>query len=694
VKRLLLSLLIAGAAYAAPKVGFYRYASSGPERMFAGYSYVWFVAPAWAFDATCDTALNNCYSADYTPASNDVFVADPSQTPPGGVQNQVLNWQKPLYKAVNVGTNGNAAGYWNIFQAVGSSPQQQTITSTATTRFYLTSGYQAYPYLHQPVGWPAGTSFSYYYPTSVQSNCLNVAPTVDPSGYLYFGAYSSGYTRCVEITIPASASPGTYTAGWDFCADALGNGCAQLLYTIVIEAPPALTFATPAPVPLPPIYDTPTPCLTDIASGTTRAGSDCSFKHIASGGAEQHGSSYWCQDRINPDNTLESAGYYIAFSNTGGAAQTTGLGFYYDAARVYYSFANWFNDPTWENCARAVAARYAQVGPGATGFPGELLGLSASSLGTGNGNPSILGSYWNTSHGYWASLHSGAQINNSFPKGIEMGMSRFNGGRYSSTQVPNAWNSEMKNELWNILHYNGVGGLGSYGGGVSTADPRTPAYNFDGYVSYRVTGEPLYTMVGKTPTLTNFGLHYAKQAESVASMLLMFTQPGGETGNNWGANGAQVWMLTGPVLESALNYWEQTREPRMAQAIKYVLDLIMSQYSWTAHAFPYVNAQKGFFCCGDCNTNSASKWYAPGAMTCDTPLYAEMDGMAAYAFAWYWRYFGGNPGGDAYRQMADELFTYSLIGDAGALAYRYKPKPYYQNAKYWPMYLHYRLLAN
>ena len=70
------------------------------------------------------------------------------------------------------------------------------------------------------------------------------------------------------------------------------------------------------------------------------------------------------------------------------------------------------------------------------------------------------------------------------------------------------------------------------------------------------------------------------------------------------------------------------------------------------------------------------------------PAYPELDGMAAYAFAWYWRYFGG----DSYRQLADEMFTYSLIGDATDLAYRYKPKPYYQNSKYWYEYLRYRLL--
>ena len=77
--------------------------------MFAGYTYQWQLAFVWAMDVTCDTT-SACTSADYTPSASDTFVPDPDQTPPGGVQNQMLEFHAPVYKAVNIGTNGNAPG--------------------------------------------------------------------------------------------------------------------------------------------------------------------------------------------------------------------------------------------------------------------------------------------------------------------------------------------------------------------------------------------------------------------------------------------------------------------------------------------------------------------------------------------------------------------------------------------------------
>ncbi len=687
-------LFVVGVAEAAPKLATYRYASwgFGPEHMYAGYNYIWKPAITWAFDATCDAATSACTSADYTPSSTDVFTPDPDTTPPGGVQNAVLEFKRPTYKAVNIGANGNAPGYWNLFQATaknGTTAKQVVITSTATTRFYILSGYQVYPQMRRPVGWPTGVSFTYWSATTVETGCLSSGPVTNPSGYTIWPTLSSGVLKCAEVFIPASTTPGAYTVGWEWCLDTSANGCVQLLVSIVIDAPPQMTYATPAPVPMPTIYDQPTLCLSNIVTGTTVAGSNCSFTHLASGGAEQNGAAHWCQDRINPDTTLEAANYFIMFSNTGGGAQSTGLGFYYDAPRTYYHIAKWFNDPTWENCGRAVAARAAQIGPGAANWPGEGLGV-----GTANGTSSILGRYKNNSTpGYYASLHSAAQMNNSFPRGMEMGLSRFNGGKYSPTLVPDAWNTEMKNEIWNMIYYNGFSGFtANVGGGYGISDVRTTAYNFDGYTSFRTTGEPLYKMVGATPTLTAFGWHYQKSADALASMLLMFSQAGGESGNNWGRIGTQTWMLMGPAVESAINYWEQTREPRMAMAIKGILDVVITQYDWTQHAMPWVNAPKGVFCGGNLADRTADElWYNDGSLgSCGVPAYPELDGMSSYAFAWYWRYFGG----DSYRALADEMFTYSLIGDASSLAYRYKPKPYYQNSKYWYEYLRYRLLAN
>src|SRR5436309_716509 len=142
------------AATAAAFLAVYRYSSSGPEQMMAGTNHIWRAQVAWAFDAVCDSVTNTCSSSDYTPTSADGFVPDPDQTMPGGVQNTVYELSRPIYKATNIGTNGNAANHWNLFQNrnAGPAPVQVTLTSSATIRFYLTWGYQAYPYLRRTVG--------------------------------------------------------------------------------------------------------------------------------------------------------------------------------------------------------------------------------------------------------------------------------------------------------------------------------------------------------------------------------------------------------------------------------------------------------------------------------------------------------------------------------------------------------------
>jgi len=696
VKQLLLSAVLLGlVAQAAPKVGNYRYWSVGPEKIFAGYTYQYQFSPAWSFDVTCDTT-SACTSADYTPTATDTFTADPDQTPPGGVQNQLVEFQSPTYKAVNIGTNGNPAGYWNLFQATakhGSTAQQVTITSTGTIRFYIQNGYNPNMQLRRPMGWPTGTHFNWanYYGTTVVQNCLIPPFIADPASYIPIAPVSGHVVRCVEVTIPANATPGSYNAGWEVCVDNAGNGCVQILKSITIEAPPVLTRATPAPVAMPTIYDQATPCLNNIVTGSQVAGTDCSFKHLASGGAEQNGASHWCTDRVNPDTTLEAANYWIGFSAVGSSAQTTGLGWFYDGPRVWYKTAAWFNDPLWENCGRAIAARYAQTGPGASGFGGVRLGP-----GMGNGTSSILGPYSGTDN-YYSTIHSSNNLWALFPKGIEMGMSRFSRGKYSSTWVSNSWNPAMINELYNQIVIGTPSGLAVAGGGPSGTGynvtyARENGYMLEPYISYRAAGGPLYKMVGNAPTLTNFGWHYFKTADALASDLLMYSQPGGPSGNNWGRIYNQTWMIVGPLIEAAINYFEQTHEPRMGMAIKGALDVVKSQYDWTQHAMPWVGAPEGPFCGGSLISAPDTEWYAGGGGlgNCGVPVYPEMDGMGAYAFAWAWKIGLGD---DSYRQLADEMFTYGLIGHA-ALGYRWNPKAYYQMGKYQWEYLRHRLLAN
>jgi hypothetical protein len=704
--------LLGGSAQGALKVANYRYWTNGPERMFAGYTYQWFLSFTWAFDATCyastdPTHPSMCTSADYTPDADDQIVPDLDQTPPGGVQNLAIEWHYPTYKVVNIGTNGNPAGYWNLFQTrtTGAVGQQVTITSTATTTFYLRSGIGTKMQVKRMVGWPAGTGGAtthiiYYDPPG----CLARAypPTVDPVGYYALNPGASNYITCIEISIPTTATPGVYPAGWEVCIDTAGNGCTTFLWSLTIEAPPVLKLSTPAPVAMPAIYDQPTPCQGNLVTGAEQAGTNCSFTHLASGGAEQKGASHWCTDRVNPDTTLEAAGYYIGWSATMTANQVTGLGWYYDAPRVWYHTAAWFNDPLWENCGRAVAARYAEVGPGAsaptyTGFAGFPLNLQAIP-----DNKALLGPYGNTM-GDYQTTHAQATLWALFPRGMEIGLSRFNGGKYSSTWVPNSWNASMRNELRTqasiVSAFDATTTGQPVDAGWLPSMARENGYLLEPIISYRNSGEPLYKMVGTTPTLTPFGWHYFKRADGLASYLLTLSQPGTPTGNNQGRVGNQTWQIVGPLLESAINYYDQTHEPRMGMAIKYVLDIVQSQYDWTNHQMAHGNSPEGSFCGGSYLSNPTYAWYVGGGPAlggggigpCMSGYLPEMDGMGAYAFAWAWKLGLGD---DSYRQLADEMFKYGLIGSVAGPSYRWNPKAYYQMTKYQWEYLRHRLLAN
>ncbi len=89
--------------------------SYGPQRMLAGYTHIYHLDPMWSFTATCEPVSNTCYSAGYTPDGSERFYVSPDvNPPPGGIQNQPLQLLYPVYKAMNIGTNGNAPGHWNI----------------------------------------------------------------------------------------------------------------------------------------------------------------------------------------------------------------------------------------------------------------------------------------------------------------------------------------------------------------------------------------------------------------------------------------------------------------------------------------------------------------------------------------------------------------------------------------------------
>src|SRR5450759_3439705 len=169
MRHLIIISLFAGCLLATPQIDYYKYHSYGPQRMLAGYTHIYHIKPMWSFTATCDSSLNNCYSAGYTPDGTEVLYISPDISPPGGVQNQVWQQYYPTYKATNVGANGNAAGHWHIIRSHGTAI---TLTSTATTRFYAETNYlkpyfwtqntapNAAPGLFN--GFPAGTTYKYW----------------------------------------------------------------------------------------------------------------------------------------------------------------------------------------------------------------------------------------------------------------------------------------------------------------------------------------------------------------------------------------------------------------------------------------------------------------------------------------------------------------------------------------------------
>jgi hypothetical protein len=705
MKRLILALLTAAVgASAGLSISFYRYANWGPQRVFAGRSYLYHIGYMWGFDATCDAATNTCFSPDYTPDATVGLWPDPDQTPPGGIQNQPLQWRKPQYQAVNIGTNGNAAGHWNLQTCAalsagvcsnrnGAAISQVTITSTAAIHFYIGSGGPATTfnaYLHHPVNWPAGTKFTYYQASSVQIHCMYSTAAVNPADNWRWSA------GCAEVSIPSNIVPGTYHVGWEFCTDPAGTqGCQQLLYDIVIEAPPTMELTPPAPVALPSIYDTPTLCLSDTVAGTQQAGSNCSFVSLATTNYNNHGASFWCTHPENPDLTIElnSSGplpipHWLEMNISGGVEDyhTGSLGYYYDAPRTWYSAARWFNQPKWENCGRAVASRYSQVGPGVQGFPPDR----SSRLGTGN-SQDVLGSYQNYFNpGYYASVHSG--VNDFFPHGILMGLSRWNGGKYSdvNTWTPNQWQPAMKNELSNQMKFE----IWPQDGGNDISDGRVTGYPAQVVFSYASTGEPQTNTSGGVTTLTPFGANYQRYVTSLLSWVLTLGQPDGTqatTNRNWGHVGTQPYMATSSAGDAVVMYWERTHDPAMAKAMKYMLDTLATTYDWTQHTFPQMTAPQGMFCDGYSYTDPNLQWYAEdGAIMtqCMLPDYRDIVGLESWVYAWFWR----NWGGDIYRQIADDTFTYSLIGsEGGSAGYRYKPKAYYQNNRHYYQYLHYRL---
>jgi hypothetical protein len=435
------------AAQGTLSIGFYRYDNNVNEKFYPGYSYVWLLKSAkWGFDATCTPALNTCSSPDYTPDGTELLWPEPIQPEDsfprlGGLDTANYGGSRPQYRAVNIGTNGNATNTWNLFQCActvaggvcaatasvettagnfqtcgaynyggTNTPVQVAMTgSPVTVHFYIGSGGTTQPgpyYKARLPGWPAGVtdaSFVHFAGSSTSYACMTQTEyPVPAAGTVWLG--NPSYLNCVKITLPANTVPGTYPVGWTLCADPAGTiGCKDLEVDITVLAPPTMELTPPATIPaMPTWYDQPTACL-NMLNDTPFAGTDCSMKHILTTSNDpsiERGSAFFC-NYSDPSSGLETlaalsggprmidiTGYPSNGTSNCSIGAHTGfsgglvpgcLGFFYDTARTQFQLARWFNSPTQENCARAMLNRTTHFGPIMPGFEPNIYSQGAAS---------------------------------------------------------------------------------------------------------------------------------------------------------------------------------------------------------------------------------------------------------------------------------------------------------------------------
>lgn len=746
----LLRLLVAGAGLSCLLSGqltldFMRYKSYGPERVFAGHPVIYELLHAsWSFDATCSGTT--CTSAGYLPAGDEILVPDDWVTPPAGMQNARLYGGWPKYRPVNIETNGNGPNTWSLAQcactAVGGyctqtasftttaghsqtcgvfnnfggastsfTPQIVNLASAATIHFYVsTGGPPLTAVFHGAFNWPANTTMTYFYPTTVPRNCMfTVTPVAIGNNFLY----SPGYITCVRVSIPASTTPQVYSGvGWEVCTDTTYTSCKRLEFDISVEAPPTMEQTPPAVIPpLDSSYDQPTNCQNN-SGGSAVAGTDCSFKNITSGPRSdvpnhqyEHGLDWWCNSTSaygNPDSGLELAtpprylDFVAAPNNQTSTFTTPGfVGFFYDGARVYYGMARWWNNPAFENCARAIASRYADQGPGVSGAQITYF-AKYGLIGPGLGNYNCL----STNSSCMLSVHGGNDVWNAIPKGIEMGLSRWNGGQYSDTWVPSKWqatmNQELFNTMWWLYGYTAGTGFG-INGGYYSFDLRSNGYPVNVTQSYLNTGAAMYKTTGasgnRVTSYTPAGQTYWYQAESELSSYMLITQSDTTrtaTNRNIGRVGVQPYMAMSSAADSMVEYWERTHDPAVPKVIGDFLTFIQPYYDTVNHAMPGITTGTGPWCGGLlAEVPAASLWYQDQSTVtvggCLTSYYTNLSGMYAWLFAWYWRHWGN----DSFRATADEMFKFSYIMPVSQL--RDSAKNNYENGRHWIQFLRYRM---
>jgi hypothetical protein len=830
-------LLVSSLCFAAdPSIGFERWYQPGPQTLVPGYGVIMQVMPSWSVTFTCSSTDSTCYSPDYTPDGNEQFA--PSDTPPsgstipGGIQTQPKGggpaWI-PLYTPVNIGTNGNAPGHFNLarysrsanvietsslltagtpnttsvplcldgtwpsskiytnaggtqivassyglnfsgggaalqarFQVVtsgfpaasitsitqidgggnytvpptnatfscvnssnnkqdyaltftgGTFSRYQAISSDGSVKMFIRSGGHGIAgiYIKDPGGtvsngWPAGTTMNYW--TYNGGVCMWYLATPPSNGSVWPTAGWGYQPGCVEVTIPATTPPGTFTAGWTACPTstvATDPNCVSMTKTFTVIGPSTYVYPVVAPASIPSMATTapnyaqqPAPCTLGPGGAQNSPGDpahDCSFFTLLTS-TQQNGYSNWFpstkRTATSPNDVdhvfeLNTPSHPICWSNTCQTGNPEGS-WYYDGPKIYHRIALWSGDSSWDNVARGILARYIQAGPGTPGWPPNKIQpfYAYDTLGT---LP-------------WARN----AMERTFSPGIAMGVSFLNGGKYSTTFVSH-WDAGAVGGLYaswiNVannasLTPNSPAGGTACGGAscqpvpaIGNDSARYGAYQLDTNNELRRLGLPLTVCVpgNCNGALTQFGLAARVAIESVRSFALSALNSATPSGPyDTPTLGDQHWQLA-LIAESLIGHYELTKDPLDPFLIRTVLEQVRPLYFGTPgsttppHGFPYYTAPEGVWCPGDARISPGTGWYAyydgaNGTYGCSnaTGAYTAYAGVAggflAAQYAWWWAHFGGSD--NTYALFADQLAMDGISSESCCnIAFRFNPK--------------------
>lgn len=114
MKKLVLFILASCAWATDPSINYERWHQWGSQTVFPGYTLLFNAWPEYSVTFSCSSTDNTCFSAAFTPNGSEQFLPSDVGLTATGLQTQVYQTSAPIYVPVNIGTNGNAAGHFNL----------------------------------------------------------------------------------------------------------------------------------------------------------------------------------------------------------------------------------------------------------------------------------------------------------------------------------------------------------------------------------------------------------------------------------------------------------------------------------------------------------------------------------------------------------------------------------------------------